>query len=76
MFKIKFNDINDLYEISMEISAISYLLRLVEIDTNENIISKGNISNIGENTLSYLINKQYDSMEKLWALLDKEDFTK
>ncbi|MBE6806109.1 MAG: hypothetical protein E7526_06340 [Ruminococcaceae bacterium] len=76
MFKIKFNDLNDLYEISMEISAISYLLRLVEIDTNENIISKGNISYISENTLSYLINKQYDSIEKLWALLDKEDFTK
>ncbi len=76
MFKIKFNDLNDLYEISMEISAISYLLRLVEIDTNENIISKGNISYISENTLSYLINKQYDIIEKLWALLDKEDFTK
>lgn len=69
MVKIKFDYIDEISNLSCEIKTLNYLLSVLTTYEQDNSEQK----NV-KNATTYLVNKQWEELEKLSELLGKEDF--
>lgn len=76
MRKIKLQQLDELFEICTEIGILAYLQDLVKYDMDERRFNQNGLDGFGKEALPQLIEQQYDAVNKLWTLLDSEDFPK
>ncbi len=76
MRKIKLQQLDELFEICTEIGILAYLQDLVKNDIDEHRFNQNGLDGFGKEALPHLIERQYDAVNKLWTLLDSEDFPK
>lgn len=76
MRKINLRQLDELFELCTEIGILAYLQDLVKNDIDEHRFNQNGLDGFGKEALPHLIERQYDAVNKLWTLLDSEDFPK
>ncbi len=76
MRKIELQQLDELFELCTEIGISTYLQDLVKTDMDERRFKQNGLDDFGKEALPHLIERQYDAVNKLWKLLDSEDFPK
>ncbi|MBO5020747.1 MAG: hypothetical protein J6J13_01420 [Clostridia bacterium] len=74
MLKIKFQDLDELYFISLEIEVLTYLQYLTQFDDHEDETTQNIFGQSRNYAKSYLLEKQCEMVKKLKDLIERDDF--
>ena len=75
MLKIKISDIDELFDISAKLGAITYLQALVKYDTDGNLIHDNRLDFVKQHVDAMLFEIQYETTLALRQLVERDDFT-
>lgn len=74
MLEIKLKDVDELHNLSTELSVLTYLQHLYLCDFGGQIICDKEFESARKSAVYYLMDKQLETLAKLQRLLHREDF--
>ena len=74
MLQIKLEDVDRLFQLSVELQVLTYLHELVQCDRHEDVVADRAFAFGRRNASDYLNDYQLDAVLRLQALLEREDF--
>lgn len=74
MLQIKLDDVDRLFQLSVELQVLTYLHELVRCDRHEDVVTDKDFAFARRNATDYLNEYQLTAVLRLQALIEKEDF--